>query len=264
MNQPPARVILVTNPKAGTYLLSEIVRRLGFEQTYLHLAMNRVIAYDPARMQEGRSTPTRFEINCPLHESVRLVRHGQFAASHLACNTESVSALAGALVVFATREIRSSIVSLMRFHSATGRASVPNDLADAAADIKQATVAYMRASAVKRLDVVRRQLGWLELDDVHVVRYEHMIAGDAASVAALRAFLQPAPPAAKHEPDEQIIRHALTTDTLTRSSTATELEEYWSDEAEDFFQSLGGPELNERLGYSESTTTAPWALHASS
>lgn len=38
------RVVLVTQPKSGTYLGSEYLRRLGFHQTYPHLREDSFIA----------------------------------------------------------------------------------------------------------------------------------------------------------------------------------------------------------------------------
>ncbi|MEZ6318078.1 MAG: hypothetical protein R3B49_04875 [Phycisphaerales bacterium] len=127
---PPARVVLVTIPKAGTYLFSETIRRLGFEQTHLHLAPDRVVAYDPARLDEGRAHPERFQVDCRIEQSTRLVRAGQFAASHLPCNERTLAALEDCRVIFATRELRSSLVSRARFDTKTGRFPNPEGVAD--------------------------------------------------------------------------------------------------------------------------------------
>ncbi len=54
----PPRVVLNSIPKAGTCLISEIIARLGFHQTYLHLALKRVIAYDRNLLHSGRSGPS--------------------------------------------------------------------------------------------------------------------------------------------------------------------------------------------------------------
>ncbi|MEZ6243350.1 MAG: sulfotransferase domain-containing protein [Phycisphaerales bacterium] len=262
MSQPPARVILVTVPKAGTYLVSEIVRRLGFEQTHLHLAMTRVVAYDPALLDEGRSNPARFEVKCPIRESIRLVRCGQFAASHLPYEPEAVSALSGCRVVFATRELRSALVSWMRFYVATGRASGPKAIEDTRSSPQEMTIADLEANAGDRLDAVKKQLGWLEHEGIHVLRYEDLIARDVATIGSLREFLQPAPSTSNPASDESIIEQALATDTLTRTTEATRLDAYWSDEAEEIFHRLGGPQLNQRLGYPESALRSSLTTHA--
>lgn len=242
---PPARVVLVTIPKAGTYLFSETIRRLGFEQTHLHLAPDRVVAYDPARLDEGRAHPERFQVDCRIEQSTRLVRAGQFAASHLPCNERTLAALEDCRVIFATRELRSSLVSRARFDTKTGRFPNPEGVADPS----RLVAAYLGRYAPARFEALRAQLGWLTHPGVLTVRFEDLLARDTSAIAAMRAHLGPAPLPA--EPDADIIEGSLAAETLTRSGSTSDLHTLWTDEAEAVFQQFGGPDLNDRFGYPE-------------
>jgi len=234
----PARVVLVTIPKAGTYLFSEAVRRLGFEQTHLHLAPDRVVAYDPARLDEGRAHPERFQVDCRIEQSTRLVRHGQFAASHLPCNERTIAALDGCRVVFAVRELRSALASRARFDTETGRVEPRGSLTD-----------HLAHHAPAQLDAMRAQLEWLARPGVLTVRFEDLLARNPTVIGAMRAHLAPGPRPA--DPDADVIAGSLGAETLTRSTGTTDLGALWSDDAESIFQRLAGPELNERFGYPE-------------
>ncbi|GJM18385.1 MAG: hypothetical protein DHS20C14_05980 [Phycisphaeraceae bacterium] len=246
----PARVVLVTIPKAGTYLFSEAVRRLGFEQTHLHLAPKRVVAYDPARLEEGRAHPERFQVDCSIEQSVRLVRAGQFAASHLPFDETTADALEGCRVVFAMRELRAALVSRMRFRFTTGRTEAPEGFGEDDEQTREQVATHLSANAGVQLDAVRAQLGWLRHPGVLAVRFEDLLARDMGVIGSLRSHLGPG--RAPAEPDAEVAGNALATETLTRSSGTTDLGAMWSDAAEAVFERLGGPALNVAFGYEPS------------
>jgi len=74
MNPALPKVMIVSQPKAGTYLLSDIVGRLGFRQTFYHFSMECFDAYDPDRLEEGRRNPDDFRVVEPIQTSIKRVK----------------------------------------------------------------------------------------------------------------------------------------------------------------------------------------------
>jgi len=88
MNKP---LIIISQPKSGTYLCSEIIKNLGYVQSYIHLSPDDYTQYDPDRLLDGRHNPDEFKIKQPLDVSSKLIKEGHFAVGHLprSVHTES-------------------------------------------------------------------------------------------------------------------------------------------------------------------------------
>lgn len=244
--QPPPRVLINTVPKAGTYLVSELARRLGFGQTHLHLTPGHVDAYDPSRLEEGRAHPERFRRTIPLHESVGLVGPGEFAAGHLAATPEIIAALHGLRVVFVRRDLRAALVSSMRFHHETGR---PGEGCDPTGDDAADLARFVRGRGALLIERARAQLPWLDRAGVLQLRFEAVRHDPAGAIDELRAFLGRAvgPPRDAAE----LAAGVTGSRTLTRSAAPADPRPCWTDETERTFGALGGPALNAAYGYAD-------------
>ena len=78
-----SKVMILSSPKSGTYLCSEVVKNFGFNQTYLHISPEDYTAYDSTDIQEGRYNPDRYKVVGTMEESLKLVTPGNFAVGHL-------------------------------------------------------------------------------------------------------------------------------------------------------------------------------------
>ena len=126
----PPRVILATQPKAGTYLYSSLLAGLGFEQTYFHLSNDKMQAYDKNTPNLNTNQPRIFDCYIPLVESRRLVRSGQFAVSHLVPTGNVADLLEEFKIIAINRELRAGITSFAKFIISTGRGDNSPDLRD--------------------------------------------------------------------------------------------------------------------------------------
>jgi hypothetical protein len=239
----PPRVILLTQPKAGTYLISEILRRLGLHQTYYHLGLDSLDAYDRHQLDQGRREPRRYRAAIPIEQAARIIRTGEFAVGHLPCCDRAADALADFRLVFCRREQRAALVSCMRFHHQTGRpapgAGQPLDERPRAR-----TAEFLRRSGPKLVEQARRTLDWADHPGVLPLRFEDVRARPAAAAAQIAGHL------GLPCPDPARIAHELeSADTLTCAAAPTALDHYWSGEAEAIFTGLGGPQLNAAAGY---------------
>ena len=249
----PHRAVVCSIPKAGTYLVGELLRRLDVVPTGLHLSATGLTDYRFATREEGRNEFVRFAHPVPLERALPLVRPGQFAVGHLECTPAVCAHLVGFRVVFAYRDLRDGFVSWLRFHRDTRREEKWRHVWDAPRGPRELLAAFLREAGEFYFTTCRLLRPWVTDPAAFPVRFETLLGDDGPDarerlVRDLAAFLghpDPAGAAAAALPG------LTTATTLTSSGSRTRREEYWSPEAEELFQQLGGGELNAALGYED-------------
>ncbi len=111
------KTIIISQPKAGTYLLSEVLKNCGLTQSYLHLGLKSYTRYHQDRILEGRHHPEKFRTMVSLDKSVSLVGPGEFAASHLECSSYTKQCLVDFKKVILTRDSLELRESWNRFYN---------------------------------------------------------------------------------------------------------------------------------------------------
>jgi len=91
------RILVVSIPKAGTYLMSQTLTELGYSPTHMHIGENAYSQYDPQRLQEGRDHPSRFRIKADWQKALNNIDRHHFAVSHLAFDNRKLRAMRGAV-----------------------------------------------------------------------------------------------------------------------------------------------------------------------
>ena len=244
-------VIVASIPKAGTYLVSEILCNLGFGRTWMHLSRSgeHFMRYDPQRLEEGRQHPERFRVEMPLADSLALIGDGEFAVSHLPRTSVNETLLDRFRIIFVQRDLRKCLVSRLRVWLSTDRG---RPFADTDwyrhPDRRQQMRLMLGDRGPELLQEMRSIARWREFPGVVTLSYEQIVAGD---VPALLGADAPTVAAAADT--------ALHARTLTRSASTTGLEAFWSSESESVFADLGGVDLNRALGYDapRETSAAP-------
>ncbi|MEQ9096538.1 MAG: hypothetical protein RIE32_09770 [Phycisphaerales bacterium] len=234
-------LFITTIPKAGTYFMAALLRELGLRDLRRHVYPDCYHDYGQAFYKDGgRGIPK--EIKRPIEAFAEDAGPGGFAVGHLHCGDRERAALSGCRVVYLVRELRSAIVSSMRFEAYTGRD----------------TRAWTRVE-----DPRERLLGYLEHHDIVLYRARHTAdwrwhANLTLDFAELR---RPAVVerligwlGAPRGDAAAAIEAARGQDTLTR--VPPDERGYWSGPAEDWFVRHGGPALNEALGYDDDAARA--------
>ena len=83
------KILVISQPKSGTYLCANILQNLGLEFTYMHLAAGSYDKYEPNNLDEGRKNPKKFRHKATLEESSQLIRDDQFAVGHIGHSAEA-------------------------------------------------------------------------------------------------------------------------------------------------------------------------------
>ena len=77
------KLMIITQPKAGTYLCSEIVKQFGLTQTYKHIAEDGYTQYNPNLLEQGRTDPNQFWIPQAISITVAEIKDNEFAVTHV-------------------------------------------------------------------------------------------------------------------------------------------------------------------------------------
>lgn len=250
-----APVIVISLPKAGTYLVAELLKAFGYRATGWHLGAKGCTDYSRANLVEARRNPAKYTRNGAPREFLKKVWPGEFAVGHLPYTDEILQATAGFQRLYLTRDLRTALVSYMRFLADTGRMDAKNLPWYSLADRRQQVVVFLATTAPRILEALyNRMVGWSELEGVHQVRFEDL-TGDTpqalATTDALAAFL-----GITNYDADTILQTSLAATTVTKSDGLTQLADYWSDDAEKWFHQIGAVALQDRLACAAPSPTS--------
>jgi hypothetical protein len=250
----PHRVMVCSIPKAGTYLVGEVLRRLGTVAAGFHFSTDGLMFMDSrfATREEARNEFGRFCHAVPIERALPLVLPGQHAVSHLECTPRTRELLTDFKVVFVYRDLRAALVSWMRFHQDTGREAQWNWIWPEYPNKRERLVVFLREAGAVFFGVCRAMQPWFAEPGAFGVRFETLHGDDGPDAQArlceeLAVILDHPNPSST---PADLLPGLTTTPTLTSSGARTRRDEYWSAAAEELFQGLGGGELNAFFGYS--------------
>jgi hypothetical protein len=184
----------------------------------------------------------------PLEATVRLIHPGQFAVGHLPCSTRSDAALSNFRKVFIRRDLRDSLVSLMRWTQKMEPPVAGNEWI-AYPDIHEQLRGFMRSPSVVSTMVISSLMrGWVEQPDVLQVRFETLL-GDDGPQAQSRCISELADWFGLPDPGMSALEAVLDKPTRTWSGGRSRIDQIWDADVERAFQALGGRELQDWYGY---------------
>lgn len=195
-------------------------------------------ACDRWRLEAGAVSPRLFDVHIPLRDSLKLIRHGEFAASHLPPERRVPRLTGDVKVVSCIREPRSSLTSEARFAASTrGKGAA---LADAIG--ARGLVGFIVTYGKRHICRAREVAGWQAQPNGIVLKFEELKGDPQQGVGRLAGFLgvEGCDPAA-------VLAAARAGQSLTKSTRFVDLT--WGEAEAAAFRRIGGPEANAALGY---------------
>lgn len=116
------KTFVISIPKAGTYLVREILEQAGLKKSQLHISESGTYDYSKISYKEGRRKPNKCKTRMPLAQSLKQIPNGSFAVGHLAHSPETIKLLKDFNVLFIGRSIKEVFLSFMVYQIETGRA----------------------------------------------------------------------------------------------------------------------------------------------
>ncbi|SFM08892.1 sulfotransferase domain-containing protein [Rugamonas rubra] len=240
--RPPA--LVVSLPRSGTHLGSELLQGLGLVFGGLHLSPE----LEPDIVQDRRSyvmaADGRLEwqqFQLPLEDLFAMVGPGQVVQGHVPFSPAIAAALAGFRIVYMERSLRDVAVSSMRFVAGLRAAGLayPDhydmawcDMADGPARM----LAYLRGFGGGLRGMLRQIQPWRAQPNSFVLDFDLLTGAEpAAAVAQLRALADFLGAPVGAERAERILRAALGRLTHSWSGRLSRWQELWDREVEQAF-----------------------------
>jgi hypothetical protein len=245
--------IVLSMPKAGTYLVAKILEALGLVDLEVHLWETGLSDYRGRSNSEKLERDRELARNIPLRTSAKMVLPGQFAVGHIPCTPEARLQLETFVRIVCLRDVRHALVSLMRFEhrrlladplrapDRRGWAQSPQG--------PERMRGFLAAEGAWLLGLSRAAFEWTRGADSVVSRFEDLL-GDNGAEAQLRALARIASAVGVDGfAGRRVLDKVLGAETLTYSGRRSKLEGVWDEAVERDFRDMGGREVNELLGY---------------
>ena len=189
------RAFIISQPKSGTYLLSNLLANMGLTQTYLHLSLRVYYQYDGANLAEARANPQKYQLAAPLENSVHLVPDNAFAVGHLPRTEQTITALQPFKNILTTRNHVAIRNSYIRWAKESGRG-------------------YDEPKLTRAMNRAEDALAWYQDPAVYVLPFDDMINVNVDKIDGLQRFLFDE----VRFDSQALMRLALSQDSKTKSS----------------------------------------------
>lgn len=242
-----ARIIVNTLPKSGTYLMAEVLQRIGYRSVDLHLHSTDLDDNRGVPAKELHYDAAQRRVPCPPRVVAELLAPGEFAVGHI----DSVAELnairnAGVHVISTIRDLRAVAVSFFRYRRDKVGSVHPGDAFWHSLEPRAAFHVFLGRAADCDLPAFANFSRLMTREAQCLLRFEDLVACqiDPAARAALDAI----------EPglaDDilQALPEALGQPTSTYSGRLSATDEYESPEAEALYEAIGYLEANREAGY---------------
>lgn len=118
------KMLVVSIPKSGTYLVNGLLERLGYENTNFHIGITSYQNYSEVSLSEARQNPRGVTEQCPASTVLSGLPAGSLAVTHL--GPRDVTPFYDGKTVFLYRDLRDVVISFGNWISCSGRWSSRN------------------------------------------------------------------------------------------------------------------------------------------
>lgn len=245
------RVFVLSIPKSGTYLVAALLERINIINAGVHLWEDGFHDYRNRIIPEMVHKYKNFAVNLPLNKSLDLLLPGQFSVGHLAHTENNCEALKDFKLFMTIREMRSVLISFMRWYSNEGRGEQHGQEWKSIQDKKDRMYCFLSLFIEELLSWSKEIIGWVEYSKVQQIKFEDLLGdfGYERQISVVEHILDYVGLEKDRGTAEVILKDVINKPTKTWSGKRSDLSEYWSDRCEDIFISFKGSELNEALGY---------------
>lgn len=251
--QGPHAVCLITQPKAGTYLVAKLLENLGLVNTEVHVDRFGFSDYRHKSIAEMQADYLKFTTHIPIEVSAGLTAAGQFIVGHLEHEAHSIAATCHLRRILLIRNARDCLVSFMRFFEIPGRAEKKPKTWMTLPEGPDRLQTFLDQWGADLIPYMRGVVGWMNEPDVLVVRFEELMGdmGSCVQRRTLEAIAQHVGVSTSQDLVSLFGRDVVGKPTKTYSGERSETRRYWDKQVEMRFVQQGGNTLQRELGYPE-------------
>lgn len=115
------KTLIISMPKAGTYLCSNLLVEFKIKQSFLHLNSKNYQKYNPDKLEEARKKPQKFTHSKKFSESINLFGDNEFAVTHIPYSKDNDQITKTMKRILLVRNKNEIIQSYERWNKKTGR-----------------------------------------------------------------------------------------------------------------------------------------------
>lgn len=156
------KTLIISMPKSGTYLCSNLLVEFGINQTYLHLNPRTYQKYN-SDIEQARQYPEKYTHKETFEKSLNLFGDNEFAVTHIPYTDKRNKITQNLKRILLVREKSEIMDSYRRWNSNTGR-SMPT----------------------LRLDEIRK---WEKQTNMFVLSFDDMINKNVKKIDGLQLYL---------------------------------------------------------------------------
>lgn len=249
-------VVVTSFPKAGTYFFGALLNAIGYAEVGIHAGNSVKSGFEDHRFADYTAIQRRSHLlyrDLAVTDYMRLTMSGQYLVGHIVWDAEHEKAFseAGVKVLVAVRNLRFLLFSHMRYLTDIDRQDSFRHEWFEVEGASERLRAHNHAYAASFLELFEGILAWTRQPNVpaQLVRFEDFNTRDGRPALAAAAELERFLRLPRTTLNENSIREAQATKTLTRNDIRTEIKPIWDDRVEEGFVSDGYAALNEKLGY---------------
>lgn len=187
------KYFIISLPKSGTYLLSNLLTEFKIKQTFLHLGLSKYQQYDKNNLIDGQKNPLKYTHNLGIDKSINLIKENEFAVGHLPCTENIIKILRNFKKILLVRDIESINQSAKRWAEFSGRGNKTTT-----------NVKHKKINSI---------LQWTN-QDVIVINFDEIIKRDTKAIDNLQLHLF----GQIVFDSEKALKNALASNSLTKST----------------------------------------------
>lgn len=219
------KTFAITIPKAGTYLMRELLEQIGLKGSYLHISERGTNDYSKVTLEHGRKNPHVCFKKMTLEESLNNIPENSFAVGHLGYSPHTANLLSTFNVILLKRDFKETILSRMLFLLQTGRGNRQKESKFWVNEQNHQTqfLKYIKTNGDNLAEQYSKILLWEDSDNVECFDFNMIKSSPTEQVQRLAKI---------HHFEltkteiEQIIDISFNKDTLTKS-IPVDKDKYW-------------------------------------
>ena len=109
------KVLVISQPKSGTYLCANLLKEFDLNFTGLHLSQRKYEQYPQDNLQDVRNNLSDYRHRTDLNESIKMINNNSFAVGHIGYSDSNAELLSDFKKILITRPANERIESGMRW-----------------------------------------------------------------------------------------------------------------------------------------------------
>lgn len=246
-----ARVIVVSIPKSGTYMVGALLRALNFVETEIHIHAGGSTYADFRFVPlSDQKNVVPFIRHLRLKETLCFILPGQYALSHLNYNDQHDQLTRNDKRIFVYRDIRDNLVSYLKWYFVSDKQTEHRYEWEAEQDERVRFLKFLKYEGPDIIKQFNKIAEWMNRDNVFMFQYEAFVGdhGEERADALVTALIDYLGCIGAYD-TTAIRQFVLNEQTRTKSDARSNWQDVWSDDVEAVFRELGFDQLNRRLGY---------------